>query len=196
MIGYHFTGTTLRDGSPIPAVGVWLEHNGPIGPCQCGLHASEHPFDALQYAPGVRLHRVELQGDLVSHGDPIDKWAGRRRRIIASIDADAMLREFARWCASQVLHLWNAPQVVKDYLATGDEALQDAARGAALGAAWDAARGAALGAARGAALGAAWDASRGAALAAARDAAWGAALAAQRACFAERVELAFTTQEK
>ena len=44
---YHFTGDTLRDGRPIPKPGVWLKHDGPVIPCKSGLHASEHPFDAL-----------------------------------------------------------------------------------------------------------------------------------------------------
>ena len=121
MLAYHFTSATLRDGRPIPPIGEWLEHDGKIIPCERGLHASEHPFDALSFSPGNLLHRVELEGDLVPHGDPVDKHAGRRRKIIATIDAEPLLREFARWCAAQVLHLWAAPQVVKDYLATGDD---------------------------------------------------------------------------
>ena len=165
MDGYHFTGKTLRDGRPIPPIGEWLEHDGPLVPCKSGLHASAHPFDALKYAPGNMLHRVELEGDLVLHGDPPDKCVGRRRKIIATIDATSLLREYARWCASQVLYLWDAPQVVRDYLATGDESLRAAARDAA----W-------------AAAGAARDAARDAAGAA------GAAEAAQRAKFAEMVD--------
>jgi len=131
MLGYHFTKDTLRDGRPIPPVGEWLEYEGRIKPCSSGLHASEHPFDALMYAPGPKLHRVELDGNLQSHGDPVDKWVGRRRKILASIDATDMLCEFARWCALQVIDLWDAPYVVRKYLATGDESLMLAARAAA-----------------------------------------------------------------
>ncbi len=57
------------------------------------------------------------------------------------------------------------------------DAAWDAARDAALGAAWDAAWDAARGAALGAAWGAAWDAACGAALGAAWGAAWDAACA-------------------
>jgi len=131
MLGYHFTADTLRDGRPIPAQGEWLEYDGPIVPCCTGLHASKHPFDALQYAPGSQLHFVELDGALQSHGDPVNKWVGRRRKILASIDATDMLCEFARWCALQVIDLWDAPYVVRKYLATGDESLMLAARAAA-----------------------------------------------------------------
>ena len=141
ITGYHFTtSNALRDGRPIPATGEWFGHIGPIVPCSCGLHASEHPIDALKYAPGPRLHRVELAGDLVQHGDPADKWVGRRRRIIASIDATAILREHARWCALQVIGLWDAPQVVREYLETGDADIWSAARreaNDAAYAAWD-----------------------------------------------------------
>ena len=64
-------------------------------------------------------------------------------------------RLFARWCALGVIHLWPAPQVVRDYLSGGGESL----RAAAGTAAWDAARDAAGAAARDAA----WDAARDAA---------------------------------
>jgi len=190
---YHFTGDTLRDGRPIPPIGEWLEHDGPVVPCASGLHASAHPFDALTYARGNMLHRVDVEGDLVEHGDPVDKVAGRRRRRLATIDAEPLLREFARWCASEVLYLWEAPQVVKDYLATGDEATRPAARAAAGAAAAGEAAGAAAWAAAGEAAGeaawvaareAAWEAAWEAALAAAR-AAWEAALAAARAAARE-----------
>ena len=136
MLAYHFTGDKLRNGDPIPPIGEWLEYAGEIVPCKSGMHASEHPFDALAYAPGNMLHRVELESELVSHGDPIDKWVGRRRRIIATINAESLLREFARWAANSVLHLWDAPPVVREYLATGDESLREAAGEAA----WEAAR--------------------------------------------------------
>jgi hypothetical protein len=125
MLGYHFTdGDRLRNAEPVPPVGEWLVHLGPVVPCQSGLHASEHPMDALNYAPGLILHLVELVGDLIPHGDPIDKFCGRCRRIIASIDASELLRTFARLCAMDVIGLWDAPEVVRRYLESGDEAIR------------------------------------------------------------------------
>ncbi len=178
---YHFVGATLRDGRPVPADGEWLEHAGEIEMYVSGLHASEHPFDALQYAPGEILCLVDIEGDLESQGDNV---VGRRRRIVKRFDATELLWSFSRQCALSVIHMWEAPYVVKQYLQTGDEALRDAASDAAKGAAsdaawaaaWAAAKGAARGAARGAASDAAWAAARGAA----RDAAWAAARAAAR----------------
>ena len=89
----------------------------------------------------------------------------------------SFLPEFARWCALQVIHLWDAPPVVREFLETGKEELRDAARDTARAAASDAAWAAASDAAR-AAMAAAW-AAWAAASVAARDAAWAAARAAR-----------------
>jgi hypothetical protein len=131
MRAWHFVGDTLRDGSPVPADGVKLIHTGEVIPCQSGLHASEHPFDALQFAPGPVLCLVECGGIIKPHGNPVDKIACSERTIIARMDATPLLRYFARSQALSVVHLWDAPQVVLDYL-MGD----DAARAAAWAAAW------------------------------------------------------------
>ena len=172
---WHFVGDTLRDGSPIPADGVLLKFDGKPIPCHQGLHASEHPFDALQFAPGSTLCLVECGGIVVPHGSPVDKIACTERRIIVRMDADPLLRYFARQQAISVAHLWDMPQVVCDYL-MGDDALmaatRDVAWAAAWAAAWDAARDAAWAAARDAARDAAWDA--------AWDATWVATWAAAR----------------
>jgi hypothetical protein len=135
MIGYHFTDGKLRDGRPLPPIGEWLIHDGPIIVCKRGLHASEEPLDALNYAPGPFLDRVELDGELQPHGDPVDKWAGRLRRRIGGIDATELLWNFARWCALQVIDEWYAPEIMREYLETADPALRQAA-GEAARAAW------------------------------------------------------------
>ena len=184
-IGYHFVGATLRDGRPIPPDGEWLEHDGKVVMCISGLHASRHPFDTLQFAPGSTLCLVECE-DIVTEHD--DKLVCRRRRIVARIDATDLLWRAAREYAQAVLHLWDAPQVVKDFLASGDESLSAAACAAAWDAASAAASAAARAAARAAASAAAWAAASAAASAAARAAAraaasaaaWGAARAAAR----------------
>ena len=133
---WHFVGDTLRDGRPVPQDGVWLEHDGPLVICQSGLHASLDPFDALQYAPGPILCLVECDGDIHHQRD---KLVCRRRRIVARRDATEGLRYFARMQALSVIHLWDAPDVVLDYLMTGDEAIRAAASAAARAAAWAAA---------------------------------------------------------
>ena len=135
-LAYHFVGDTLRDGRPVPADGEWLEHEGEVELCASGLHWSAEPFDALQYAPGNTLCLVEYGGE-TKIGD--DKGVSARRRIVKRIDAGPLLREFARWSALQVIELWDAPDVVRQYLTTGDESLRAAARDAARDAAWAAA---------------------------------------------------------
>ena len=95
ILAYHFTAETLRDGRPIPPVGEWLEHEGEVVMCESGLHASRDPFDALRYAPGPLLHRVECDG-IVEECD--DKLVCRHRRILATVDMEAHLRLFACHC--------------------------------------------------------------------------------------------------
>ena len=120
-LAYHFCGPTLRDGRPIPADGEWLVHEGRVEICKTGLHASRHPFDALQYAPGATLCLVECE-DIVTEQD--DKFVCRRRMIVKRIDATDLLWEAARRFALSVIHLWDAEQVVKDFLETGNESLR------------------------------------------------------------------------
>ena len=181
VLAWHFVGDTLRDGRPIPADGEWLEHVGDAVMCESGLHASRRPAHALQYAPGATLCLVECADIVDEHND---KLVCRRRKIIARIDATEMLSYYARMQALSVVHLWDAPDSVLDYLMTGDESLRDAASAATSdaawaapwAAAWAAARDAAWAAARAAARDAAWAAAMDAAWAAAMDAAWAAAM--------------------
>ena len=187
---YHFTSSTLRDGRPIPDRGFWLKHDGEVIPCQSGLHASIHPFDALQYAPGNLLHMVELRGDIQKHNK--DKVVAMERKIIKSIDAEKLMRDFARWNAMRVIHLWKeAPKVVLVHLKTGDETLRAAAMAAARDAARDAAMAAARDAAWAAAMAAAWAAARDAAMAAAMAAARDAVMAAARDAFIKKSRAKF-----
>ena len=167
-LAWHFVGETLRDGRPIPADGEWLVHEGPIVICESGLHASLHPYDALQYALGPVLCSVECDG---VEDEERDKFVCRRRRIVARADVTETLRYFARMQALSVVHLWDAPDVVLDYLMTGDESSRDAAGSAARAAALDAALWAAGYAARSAARSAAGSAAWDAAISAAWDAA-------------------------
>lgn len=46
------------------------------------------------------------------------------RNYIKGFDAANIIGEFARWCALQVIDLWNAPSIAKDYLESGDENLR------------------------------------------------------------------------
>ena len=180
ILAWHFVGKTLRDGRPIPSDGEWLEQSGEIIPCKSGLHGSVRLIDALEYAPSATLCRVTLAGTIVPHNG--DKHAASRRIIHWRIDASDLLRTFARRCALDVIHLWAAPEIVRQYLETGNETLRDAAEAAIRDAAMAAATGAPRAAARAAAeavirdaAGNAWAAARNAAWAAATGATWAAA---------------------
>ena len=167
MSAWHFTkGQYLRNGEPLPKVGEWLKLPGPPRMCSYGLHASVSPLDALDYAPGGTLHRVRIGGEIIAG---TDKIVGTERRIIWTLDEDMAnktFREFARWCALQVIDKWDAPDVVREYLETGDESIKDAATDAARAAVRAAGRAASRAAARAAAWDASWDASWAAARAA------------------------------
>jgi hypothetical protein len=206
MLAWHFLyeNNKMRDGRTAPDDGVVLKFDAEPILCEQGLHASLQPFDALQYAPGPILCLVECSGKIVQ-GE--DKIVCTERKIIARMDDTELLRYFARMQALSVADKWDAPDVVLDYLRTGDKSImvaaESAAWGAALGAALGAARYAALSAAesasgyaaryaaryavRYAAESAAWDAALGAALDASADAAWDAA----RVNFNSLVEEAF-----
>ena len=181
-LGWHFiNGDRLRDGTTAPADNEWLEYKGELVMCESGLHFSKKPHEALNYAPGATLCLIEYGGKVIM-GD--DKGVCSRRKIIARMDAAELLRFYARMQAVKALEYWDTepPEVVCDYLMTGDASLRAAARAAAWAAASDAAGAAAGAAARAAAWAAARDAARdaagAAAWAAARAADWAAAWAA------------------
>lgn len=190
ILAWHFSTADCRlgygDERKIVS-GESLSVQGNVSMCGNGLHASKRIIDALRYAPGPYLWRVEVSGDVIDGGDKI---CGRARTALWGFDATNLLRSFARKCALDVVHLWDAPNVVIEFLKTGRDlraaardaataAARDAADAAADAAAWAAADAAARDAAWAAAWAAVRDAADAAARAAARDAAWDAAWDAQ-----------------
>ena len=204
LIGWHFSTGRLGYGDDREIViGETHEVSGPLELCARGLHASEQILDALGYAPGSILCRVRLHGEIL-RGE--DKACATRRTYLTKIDATGILREFARKCALDVIHLWDAPNVVKQFLETGDYTLRAATWAAASDVAWDTARVVASDAAWAAAMAATSDAARAAArnaaaaavravasdaaMDAARDAAMAAARDIQNKRLTEMVEMA------
>jgi len=116
-IGYWFFGNRLRDWRPVPPDGAWLVHEGPLGLCRAGLHYSKHPLDALQYAPGPNLAKVEIRGEIIQ-GE--GKSVAQERKILVRADATDMLLACGRKFALDVIHLWRAPELVREYLEAGD----------------------------------------------------------------------------
>ena len=153
----------MRDGTLIE-VGKRYEIDGEPVLCEYGYHGSILAIDALKYAPGAWISQRPLEG--VIEGD--DKVVGNAFVQQQGADATEVLHEFARLCALDVVRLWDAPQIVVDYLKTGDDSLRDEACGAAMSAAW----GAEMGAARSAACYAVCCAERSVACGASRYVAW------------------------
>ena len=191
MLGWWFAnnrGVLPHGDGRTVVVGATHTVRGVIMPCANGLHAAAHVFDALSYAPGSTLYRVRLGGVIRAHGQPVDKYAASKRTYLGRINAEVLLRQFARACALRAVerHWPGAPQVVVDYLRTGDESKRAAASAAARDAAAPSA--------------AAWDAASAAASAAATDAVRAAARDAevqwQRVLLAKLVREAFAKARK
>ena len=192
LLCWHFANNDLRlgydDGREIVA-GESLRVEGAPKLCEYGLHGSKRLLDALQYAPGHMLCRVELSDGIIEDDD---KAVARERKTLWIFNAENALRDFAATVAENALlaervagrepdpRSWAAVQFVRDLLAgkinpedqeAAESAAESAARSAAWAAAWAAARSAAESAARSAAWAAAWAAAESAARAAARAAA-------------------------
>jgi hypothetical protein len=128
-LAWHFVADKLRDGRPLPPDGEWLVHDGECQMCVSGLHASLRLLNALLYAPGSTVCRVMVRSIADKEAD---KLVARERLILWRLDkADELLQKFVRQAALAVIHRWEAPQCVKNYLTTGDENLRSAAREAA-----------------------------------------------------------------
>ena len=158
MIGWHWIreDRTLRTGEVVQAGGIYRA-TGPLVMCFNGVHASRRALDALYYAPGPVVCRVELRGELLH---ALDKSVARTRRVLWLADATTVLHQFAVTVASDALHVREAQgESVDDRLWAALETKERWLRGLAtneqLGAAW-----AAAAAARDAARAAAWAAAR------------------------------------
>ena len=128
ILAWHFVGDKLRNGAPIPADGVTLRFRGRLIMCESGFHASRRIIDALRYAPGDTVCRVLIGGETIEEPD---KLVASERSILWRLDAKELLLEFTRKIALSVIHLWDAPDVVKRYLETGDPKQQEVAFSAA-----------------------------------------------------------------
>jgi hypothetical protein len=111
------------DNRPVE-MGVPLEVDGHPVLCERGIHASRRAIDALQYAESAIVARVACEGEIV---EGADKLACTRLTPLAIFDATDTLRHFERLCALDVIHLWDAPEIVRRYLETGDESIRVAA---------------------------------------------------------------------
>ena len=137
MRAWNFVGKELSDGRPIPPDGKWLAHNGNLVMNERGYHASRYLIDALQYASGSTICHVEVSGVITGTLSEIgSKLVAEKGRILWRVDGEAVLRAFARWCALQVIGKWHAPDVVIEWLTTGNEKIRSTAQAAVLTKPW------------------------------------------------------------
>ena len=139
MYAWHFLAADRKMSYGTRALveqGKTYRVDGDIQICAHGLHASKRALDALQYAPGPIVCRVEMGGRIL---EDKNKLVAQERSVIWMADATGVLRDYARWCALSVWHLWDMPDVVRSYLENGSEEIRAAAWDAARDAAWDAA---------------------------------------------------------
>ena len=195
ILAWHFTeGATLRGGQPLE-VGKTYTYRGDVEICKSGYHASRRLIDALRYAPGAQISRVECWGDVQEQND---KLVARNRTVLWTLDATMVLHEFACRVAEIALskvtpdprslaaikakRKWMKGKISDEELDAAGRGAWYATESAAESAAWYAAKSAAESAARsvaGSATGsAAWYAAWYAARSAALSAAWSAALSA------------------
>lgn len=125
LLAWHFVDEEMRDGSPIPPDGERLEHGAPVALCQSGLHASERVIDALKFAPGNTICRVECDGVSARQDD---KLVCAARTILWRVEGEDLLREFARKVALDVAGLWEMPADVRKFLESGNENFRVSAR--------------------------------------------------------------------
>ena len=150
MLAWHFLREDRKLNYPphtLVEAGETYTSEGKLELCANGMHASVRAIDALQYAPGAIICRVELSGEVLTAPD---KLCARHRKVLWMADATNILHEFACWCAEQALtrereagrepdaRSWAAVEAKRRWLKgeiTGDEL--SAARDAACSAAWD-----------------------------------------------------------
>jgi len=123
---WHIIEEHLRNGKPIPPDGERLVHEGELVLHKSGYHAHKRVVDALKYARGdSAICRVEVDGKII---EDLDILVAEKRKILWRVDSEPVLGAFARWCALQVADLWDAPELVIEYLATGAEKYREATR--------------------------------------------------------------------
>jgi len=179
MLAWHFLSEDKRLGygdGRLVEVGATLECKGKPALCDNGMHGSVRLIDALRYASGPIVCRVEIEGDVI---EGKNKLCGRRRTVLWMVDATRILHEFACQCAEDALALVARPDArIVEAIEAKRKWLDGKITDEELDSAWDAARDAARDA-KAAAL-AAWAAAQTAARAAARAAAWAVAGAVAR----------------
>ena len=81
--------------------------------------------------PPTSYFSEDWEGTLIEVLQDERIWARDRIWVFSKAAPENTCREFARWCALQVIDKWDAPDFVREYLKTGNEELRTYARAAA-----------------------------------------------------------------
>lgn len=95
---WHFSNGTLhyQTSMTIEAGRVYsIEPDRKPALCSYGMHGSKRAIDALQWAKGPIISRVDIWGDVEEDNN---KLCGRHREVLWVANATRMLHEFACWC--------------------------------------------------------------------------------------------------
>ena len=74
--------------------------------------------------PPTRYFSEDWEGTLIEVLQDERIWARDRIWVFSKAAPENTCREFARWCALQVIDKWDAPDFVREYLKTGNEELR------------------------------------------------------------------------
>ena len=104
---WHFAGSTLRDGKPLPNAGTRLPRVEKPVPCERGYHGSVRLLDALRYAPGTLLAQCDLRGTIIANGNPVvDKHVASVRVYLTDyVDVRAVLVAWSRRVALHAIRV-------------------------------------------------------------------------------------------
>jgi len=123
--GWYFSETSLRlqrgDYRKVTPGITHTVNEADLSIYKYGLHASKRLLDALYYALGPYVWRVRLSGRILSNDDTL---CASNREYLWGYDASEVLSRFARNEALRVIHRWDAPDIVVNYLETGRESLR------------------------------------------------------------------------
>jgi len=91
-------------------------------PVSKNLAGSQRITEALEWATGDTLLCVKIKGEVLDGGNNV--YVSTETELLWSLEANLILRKFARLCALDVIHLWCVPDVVEEYIKNGDENLR------------------------------------------------------------------------
>jgi hypothetical protein len=114
ILAWHWLPQDRRLAYGIRALveeGMVLEVGEPLELCNHGLHASKNILDAMWYAKGPIICRVELSGKFVFDQS---KFCATRRKCLWMMDAKEVLRDYIVGRLNGIVEEYRLMPVVKD----------------------------------------------------------------------------------